>query len=60
MERQPYRTNQTNSNSIIQMILLDIFSYLGRMHPLVVHLPIGFLVLAAIFDILTYKSNMLF
>lgn len=60
MERQPYRTNQTNSNSIIQMILLDIFSYLGRMHPLVVHLPIGFLVLAAIFDILTYKSKYAF
>ncbi|MDI9877915.1 DUF2231 domain-containing protein [Flectobacillus longus] len=42
------------------MILLDIFSYLGRMHPLVVHLPIGFLVLAAIFDILTYKSKYAF
>lgn len=42
------------------MILLDIFSYLGRMHPLVVHLPIGFLVLAAIFDILTYKSTYAF
>lgn len=42
------------------MILLDIFSYLGRMHPLVVHLPIGFLVLAAVFDLLTYKSNYAF
>ncbi|MDI9866427.1 hypothetical protein QM480_18950 [Flectobacillus sp. DC10W] len=42
------------------MILLDIFSYLGRIHPLVVHLPIGFLVLAAIFDILTYKSKYAF
>lgn len=42
------------------MILIDIFSYLGRMHPLVVHLPIGFLVLAAIFDLLTYKSKYAF
>jgi uncharacterized membrane protein len=30
------------------------------MHPLVVHLPIGFLVLAAVFDLLTYKSNYAF
>lgn len=42
------------------MILIDIFSYLGRMHPLVVHLPIGFLVLATLFDVLSYKPKYVF
>jgi uncharacterized membrane protein len=36
------------------MILLDIFTFLGRMHPLIVHLPIGFLLLALIFDGASY------
>ena len=36
------------------MMLLDITMFFGRMHPLVVHLPIGFLVLAALLDWASY------
>jgi uncharacterized membrane protein len=36
------------------MILADITTFFGRMHPLVVHLPIGFLVLAALLDWASY------
>ncbi len=36
------------------MILLDLSTFLGRLHPLAVHLPIGFLLLAAIFDFASY------
>ncbi len=36
------------------MIPLDIFNFLGRLHPLVVHLPIGFILLAMIFDGVSY------
>ncbi|MBT8184093.1 MAG: hypothetical protein KJN76_04580, partial [Eudoraea sp.] len=32
------------------MIALDITTFLGRFHPLVVHLPIGFLLLAALIE----------
>lgn len=39
------------------MILLDIFTFLGRMHPLIIHLPIGFLLLAIIFDIVSYHKK---
>jgi uncharacterized membrane protein len=40
------------------MLLLDIATFLGRLHPLVVHLPIGFLLLAAIFDLLSYAEKL--
>jgi uncharacterized membrane protein len=36
------------------MMLLDIMTFLGRLHPLVVHLPIGFLVLGLVFELLSY------
>lgn len=36
------------------MILSDISTYLGHLHPLVVHLPIGFLLLAVFFQIISY------
>lgn len=39
------------------MILLDIFTFFGRMHPLIVHLPIGFVLLAIIFDAASYHSR---
>lgn len=39
------------------MIFLDISSYIGRFHPLLVHLPIGFLILAALFDILSKNKK---
>ena len=39
------------------MILLDIFTFLGRMHPLIIHLPIGFLLLAIIFDGISYHKK---
>ncbi|NJL75373.1 MAG: hypothetical protein HC892_10400 [Saprospiraceae bacterium] len=37
------------------MILLDISSFVGRFHPLVVHLPIGFLLLAIVFEWLSQR-----
>ena len=39
------------------MILLDIPGFLGHLHPLVVHLPIGFLLLALVFDLLSYFNR---
>ena len=42
------------------MIMLDIFTFFGRMHPLFVHLPIGFLLLAAIFDAFSYGKKYAF
>ena len=33
------------------MIVFDISSFFGRFHPLVVHLPIGFILLAVILEI---------
>ena len=33
------------------MMLLELSSFIGRLHPLVVHLPIGFLVLALLFEL---------
>ena len=36
------------------MILLDITTFLGHLHPLMVHLPIGFLILAVLFELLSY------
>ncbi len=39
------------------MQLLDIIGYFGRFHPLVVHLPIGFLLLVVILDLLGYAPR---
>ncbi|WP_126248353.1 DUF2231 domain-containing protein [Chitinophaga rhizosphaerae] len=39
------------------MILLDIFTFSGRLHPLIVHLPIGFILLALLFNLLSYSRN---
>ena len=39
------------------MVLLDITGFLGHLHPLVVHLPIGFLLLAIVFDLASYHSR---
>ena len=36
------------------MMLLDIVTFLGRFHPLVVHLPIGFLIMGLMFELLSY------
>lgn len=38
-------------------MLLDIPGFLGHLHPLVVHLPIGFLLLAMIFDLASYHTS---
>jgi len=38
-------------------MLLDIFTFAGRLHPLVVHLPIGCLLLAVLFDVLSYTPR---
>ncbi len=35
----------------------DIVIFIGRFHPLVVHLPIGFLVLAMMFEIISYRAG---
>ena len=39
------------------MIFLELSTFIGRLHPLVVHLPIGFLVLALIFDLPLVKKR---
>ncbi|WP_025761187.1 c-type cytochrome domain-containing protein [Dyadobacter tibetensis] len=39
------------------MDYIDILSFIGRLHPLLVHLPIGFILLAAIFDWSSYWSR---
>ena len=36
------------------MILLDITTLIGHLHPVVVHLPIGFIALAILFELLSY------
>jgi len=36
------------------MMLLDITTFMGRLHPMVVHLPIGFILLAVVFELLSY------
>ena len=36
------------------MMLADIFTFSGRLHPLIVHLPIGILLVAMIFDGISY------
>jgi uncharacterized membrane protein len=35
-------------------MLLDLAIFSGRLHPLVVHLPIGFLLLATVFELISY------
>ena len=36
------------------MMLLDIATFIGHLHPLIVHLPIGFLALAILFELLSH------
>lgn len=36
---------------------MDASTFLGRLHPLVVHLPIGFLLIAATFDVISYSNR---
>jgi len=38
-------------------MLLDIALFSGRLHPLVVHLPIGFLLLATTFELFSYREK---
>ena len=37
-------------------MLLNIADLIGHLHPLLVHLPIGFLLLAILLDLLAYRS----
>ena len=39
------------------MIVTDILTFFGRFHPLMVHLPIGFLVLAITLDFVSYSKR---
>jgi uncharacterized membrane protein len=39
------------------MKLLDIFTFSGHLHPLIVHLPIGFILLATFFNLLSYAKR---
>jgi uncharacterized membrane protein len=39
------------------MVLLDIADFIGRFHPLFVHLPIGILLLAIVFQFLVWKQK---
>ena len=38
-------------------MLLDISAFVGHLHPLVIHLPIGFLLLAMLFEIASYVKK---
>ncbi len=38
-------------------MLLDLAIFTGRLHPLVVHLPIGFLLLATLFELFSYSKK---
>jgi uncharacterized membrane protein len=38
-------------------MVLDLTTFLGHLHPLVVHLPIGFLLLAVVFEFLSYLKK---
>lgn len=40
------------------MFTLNIFDFIGRFHPLVVHLPIGILLLGCFFQLLTFNSKL--
>src|ERR1700751_2349757 len=53
MERLSYGACKINTC----MRLLDISTFSGHLHPLIVHLPIGFILLGAIFDILSYTDR---
>ena len=39
------------------MIGLDLTQFLGRLHPLLVHLPIGFILLALIFELKRFRGK---
>ncbi len=39
------------------MILLDITTFSGHLHPLIVHLPIGFILIGVVFNILSYSKK---
>jgi uncharacterized membrane protein len=39
------------------MILADLLTSVGRLHPLIVHLPIGALVLAFLLDLISWRSK---
>ena len=39
------------------MIVLDIAVFSGRLHPLIVHLPIGFLLMATLFEFVSYSKK---
>jgi len=39
------------------MFILSIFDFIGRFHPVLVHLPIGMLLLACLFQLLTLSSK---
>ncbi len=53
VECQPHGARKTNT----RLMLLNIFTFAGRLHPLIVHLPIGFLLLALLFDLLGYTRR---
>jgi uncharacterized membrane protein len=38
-------------------MILDITTFSGHLHPLVVHLPIGFILLGVVFDLAAYTNK---
>ena len=38
-------------------MLLNITTFVGHLHPLIVHLPIGFLLLAILFELVSYLNR---
>ncbi|HZH95003.1 MAG TPA: c-type cytochrome domain-containing protein [Flavisolibacter sp.] len=53
MECESHATGKTGEG----VMLLDIGVFTGRFHPLIVHLPIGFLLLAVFFALLSRKEK---
>ena len=42
---------------ITAIVLFTLTEFIGKFHPVLVHLPIGMLLLAAIFQLISYKQK---
>ena len=41
---------------LLQMMLLNIFTFFGRLHPLTVHFPVALIVFASILELFTLQN----
>ena len=53
-----WKNLSSQTSSCVEMVFLEISSFFGRLHPLIVHIPIGFLILALIFDLPGIRNRM--